>query len=91
MNIPIGLLIPYQDKITDVAMDLYQASEDLYSLADSLNDLINLLKNHCVNVDEEMKKFKEGFAYERPKTTSKRGKKPVIHCVEPKRNKRKFN
>jgi len=91
MNIPIGLLIPYQDKITDVALDLYQASEDLHSLADCLNDLISLISNHSGVVDEEMKKFKEGFAYVRPKTPSVSRKKPVVHCVEPKRNKRKFD
>jgi len=35
--------------------------------------------------------FKEGFAYVRPKTPSSPRKKPVLHGVEPKRNKRKRN
>lgn len=89
MNIPLGLLIPYQDKITDVALDLYQASVDLHALSDSLHDLIKLINDHAINVNEEMKKFKEGFAYERPKTPGSSRKKPVLHGMESKRNKRK--
>jgi hypothetical protein len=91
MNIPVGLLIPYQDKIADIALDLYEASIDLNDLADSLTDLINLISDHALRVDEEMNKFKQGFAYERPQTTRGPRKKPVLHGVESKRDKRKSN
>lgn len=41
--------------------------------------------------EEEMRKFKEGFAYEpRNETDSVPRKKPKLHSVEPKRNKCPF-
>lgn len=56
-----------------------------------LSEIILHLKDYTDDIDEEMKKFKEGFAYERPKTPSSPRKKPVLHGVEFKRNKRKSN
>lgn len=82
MTIHASLLIPYKDKIKDWSKNLFELAQEIAHLSISLNDLVNQIDNHAKSVNEEMKQFHEGFAYERPKTAGKRGKKPVLHSLE---------
>ena len=84
-----NVMLPYHGKLRHLQDVLYSLSTQIRILGNEVNDLIHQIENTANQVDEQMKQFEEGFAYERPKTTSRPSKKPVLHGVESKRNKRK--
>ena len=87
----IDLLIPKLLKVYTLSEKLWNIGDELQEMSICIASLVEEVKCQVVIVEEEMKKFEEGFAYERPKTTSNHGKKPVLHGVESERNKRKSN
>jgi len=76
-------------RIKCIRESLFELSEDIIDCAHDLEGLMLDVANQVDRSREQMKQFEEGFAYERPKTPSTPRKKPVLHGVEPKRNKRK--
>lgn len=89
MKVPQDILVSYRDRIQLLSEDLYEASKTLEQLADYISDLVISIDEHTIKVNEEMKQFDEGFKYVRTKTSGAPRKKPVLHGLEPKRNKRK--
>jgi hypothetical protein len=86
-----SVMLPYHGKLRHLQDVLYSLSTQLRILGNEVNDLIHQIEENATQVNEQMKQFEEGFAYERPKTPSRPRKKPVLHGVESKRNKRKPN
>jgi hypothetical protein len=88
---PWNLLLPFHGKIIYLQENLYGVAALVKVLAHEVEDLLSQIEEHAWQVQAQMKQFEEGVQHERTKTTRSRRKKPVVHGLESKRNKRKHN
>jgi hypothetical protein len=81
----------YLTRLKAIRDSFFALSMDMENCVQDFSEILSDVVYHGKAIEEQMKQFKEGFAYERPKTPSRASKKPVLHGVEPQRNKRKRN